>query len=821
MQGSWGRLARAIGRHPVRSLLATVGLAALLAAGTARLDFVTRQDSLIDASSPVSVDNAHYQDRFGGEPMLILLTGDIRVMSQEQALDEIRALEEDLRSTGEFHSVVGPATALEFAIGQLSVAPDLITAAAERDARAAAETARRAAGRSRSTVREDLAAARAADAVREERAAMLAAETARLGAVGTQSLSNPSFVDFLLFGPDGELRPSLRTTYIDGNHALVIVRLEGNASIEDQARAAGVVKDIVARHPIAGVDALATGPPVLLGEIDDYLRGGMATLGAIAVGVMVLVLLLVFRVRWPLLPLAVVVVGAAAAFGAVGFIGIPLTLVTISGLPILIGLGVDFAIQMQNRFDEERKDDATIAAATRRTYAYMGPPLLVAMVAAVAGVLALRRADVPMIRDFGLMLAIGVVVLVVAALLAVLPVLVLRDRHRPRPRRPRRRVIEAAVHRVCSLPGGAALPLLGVAVVTLVTGLAIEGRLPIQTDPERWVNQSGDAVAELRELRDGTGYSSELSILVEAADVTDPQVAAWMHRFGAEEVARHRQQLFHATSMADQAANLEAGTPGGDDIARLLAVAPGDVSRALISEDRTAANLVFPIAPVSLAERERVLDQLAADLRGDLAPPPGVTARPAGLAVIGAELVDRAEAGRQILTLTALAFVFGWLLVAHRSLTRALLVLVPVGAAVGLSSIAVALVGIELTPLTSVAGPLVIAVGTEFSVLVVARYREERELGRDPRDAVGDGVTSIARAFVASGLTLVAGFGVLAFSPLPLLRDFGIVVALDVLSALASTLVLLPPLLIWADRGNAGDGAGSEAGRTTGALVGR
>jgi uncharacterized protein len=47
-----------------------------------------------------------------------------------------------------------------------------------------------------------------------------------------------------------------------------------------------------------------------------------------------------------------------------------------------------------------------------------------------------------------------------------------------------------------------------------------------------------------------------------------------------------------------------------------------------------------------------------------------------------------------------------------------------------------------------------------------------------------------------AGLTLVGGFGVLEFSPMPLLRDFGTVVALDVLFALASTLILLPPLLV-------------------------
>ena len=157
------------------------------------------------------------------------------------------------------------------------------------------------------------------------------------------------------------------------------------------------------------------------------------------------------------------------------------------------------------------------------------------------------------------------------------------------------------------------------------------------------------------------------------------------------------------------------------------------------------------------------------------------------------------EAGRRTLSLAALAFVLAWLILAYRSVVHALLVVAPVATAVGLSSLATAALGIELTPMTTVAGPLVIAVGTEFSVLVAARYIEEPARGLTPRASVTSGVPRIGRAFVASGLTLVGGFGVLAFSPMPLLRDFGIVVALDVLFALASTLILLPPLLVWAD----------------------
>ena len=80
----------------------------------------------------------------------------------------------------------------------------------------------------------------------------------------------------------------------------------------------------------------------------------MLTLGAIAVAVMTVILIVAFGVRWRLLPLLGMAVGVVWGFGAFGFTGTKLSLVTIAGLPILIGLGIEFAIQIQNRIEEER-----------------------------------------------------------------------------------------------------------------------------------------------------------------------------------------------------------------------------------------------------------------------------------------------------------------------------------------------------------------------------------------------------------------------------------------------------------------------------------
>jgi predicted RND superfamily exporter protein len=107
--------------------------------------------------------------------------------------------------------------------------------------------------------------------------------------------------------------------------------------------------------------------------------------------------------------------------------------------------------------------------------------------------------------------------------------------------------------------------------------------------------------------------------------------------------------------------------------------------------------------------------------------------------------------------------------------------------------------GLSYSPLTSISGPLIIAMGTEFNILLMSRYFEERATGLEARAAMSRASLRIGRAIMASGLTVMGGFAVLAFSNFPLLDNFGKVTALNIGVSLISTLVLLPPLLVWAD----------------------
>jgi predicted RND superfamily exporter protein len=235
--------------------------------------------------------------------------------------------------------------------------------------------------------------------------------------------------------------------------------------------------------------------------------------------------------------------------------------------------------------------------------------------------------------------------------------------------------------------------------------------------------------------------------------------------------------------------------PLGIDVQSAYDVAPPDIQVSTVSPDGGALNLIFRTGPSSLADRAVVVDEI----RASVTPPEGMRATPSGLAVVGVGLLNNLEANRVLLTYVALGGVFVLLTLLLRSPLRALLSQVPVLIAVGASSLVAAAAGFELSPLTALGGPLVIAVCTEFTSLILLRYLEERRRGLDPGEATDVAAARTGRAFVCSALATIIGVGVLATSSLPLLRDFGIIVSLNVAIALLSALVVLPPILVWAD----------------------
>jgi uncharacterized protein len=776
------RYSGAVGRRAPVVLVCGLVATAALTAGLTRLTFRSSNDTLVSTGSQVYKDDLRYERAFGGQVMLVLYAGDARQLlldpANRAALDD---LERRVSALPHIHAVITPLDAVRYEMADLRVAPALSVAALSRDQEAAARAAL-AAGRSPDQARRDVAAAFAA---------RTADDSTRLAAAGPQTLDNPRFVDFLLFDGGGRIRTSLRGVFPDARHGLVAVRVAGAIPAADSDDAAASVTSVARSVHVRGMGTTVTGSAALLREVDVGMRSGLVRTGALALVVMAGILLLVSRSRWRLLPLPVVLAGIVWTFSALGVLRLPMTMVTIAGLPILIGLGVDFAVQFHSRYEQET---SLGAGALTRAFAGIGPALVIAMVAAIVGFLALRLSSVPMIRQFGIVLALGTALLLVVVLLLLPAVLATRDRRSVRPLAERTGRLERVVGVLTAGRGHA------VAVVAAVGAIAVFGtvamhRTSVQTDPERFVPQGSAVVRGLDQVRAAGGGSGDIGFLVEG-EVMRPDVLAWMAAYERKELARHPDDLLLSASVASTVAQLTGSDPVPTDVQTLLALAPTGIRRAMVSDDRANYQMDFAVGHLTLGEQKRLL----AAMKADLHPPAGIRVVPAGLSVVGIAAVDAMRTGQLVMAFAGLLAVFTWLLVRFRSPRRAAMAVIPVVAAVGLSSTVVYLAGVQVSALGALSSPIVVAIGTEFAVLVLERYAEERRRGLSPGVAVGVAGRRIGRAFLTSGLTTAGGFAVLALSGFPLLASFGALVGIDVLVTVACALVILPPLLVASDR---------------------
>jgi predicted RND superfamily exporter protein len=201
-----------------------------------------------------------------------------------------------------------------------------------------------------------------------------------------------------------------------------------------------------------------------------------------------------------------------------------------------------------------------------------------------------------------------------------------------------------------------------------------------------------------------------------------------------------------------------------------------------------------------LSRQSDVIDAMRSELRTR---PAGVRAELAGLPVLAADANAKVASpwrrfGTLLAGLLAVALV---LLAAFRDRRRALVPLVPIALATGWSALLLFALRIDLNPMSVTLGALVIAISTEFSVLLAERYRQERIAGHAPADALQRTYRSTGAAVLASGATAIAGFAVLAVSDIRMLRDFGWVTVVDLTVSLLGVLVVLPAVLVLAERG--------------------
>jgi len=791
-------LARFITRRSWWLLLIVLLVSGAAAPGITMLKSDTGFDALVSPSSEIAQANSRYEEQFGGEPLVVLLEGQLEDIFSADNLAILYQFEQEFANDERFRTIIGPLTLLQAAIEEVNQAwqtlQEQIAIAQEA---AAAEARQAAAAMGLSEAEQEQAAQQA----REEVLRQFQPQIGQMQLIGEPSLENPLFIATVLYDDEGAVSRAMQPFIPDDEHVLISVTPQGNMDDNEALQAAEDIEDFFSIHPLAKVNTRVIADTKLVDAISSSLGNNIMILLVLALAVMILILVLMFRVRWRLLSLLMVGISALWTFGLMGYASIPLTMATMAVLPILIGLGIDYSIQFHNRYQEEVIRSKTVSEAIITSLSRMFPSVSIALLATIIGFITLYISEVPMIHDFGIVLAIGIVLSYVIALFLLHSVVYLADKRAPIDQLRKESSeasgrIERILLRLGRLAINHTLWIFIVAVIFGVAGGVVDHWLPKNTDFEQLMPQNIEELRDLRELRQITGSGGNIRFMIEADDAASPAVLGWLKEFQDESLALHP-ELISVDSPAVLVSEAAGGIiPGKQQIEVILENTPPLYLEQVLSSDRTMASASFSIEHISLEEIHDLLQLMESEAQ----PPPDVQISPVGSLALGASTVDAVVGKRLTMNLICLGAVFVALLLVYRRFSSTIFVIIPVGAVIAWSSLDMYLIGIPLNPLTAVLGVIIIGICTEFMVLLMGRYEEEKNQGLSPREAMATAISKIGRAIVTTALTTLGGFGVLIASNFVMVRNFGIATVVGVFLCLVITITVMPGLIVWFDQ---------------------
>ena len=231
----------------------------------------------------------------------------------------------------------------------------------------------------------------------------------------------------------------------------------------------------------------------------------------------------------------------------------------------------------------------------------------------------------------------------------------------------------------------------------------------------------------------------------------------------------------------------------------------GFVPPPTVSDDGTTAIVVVPLeVEGDLDAQTARADELRALANTNL--PDGVTALLTGPEGFAVDLSAVFAGADFTLLLTTVIVVAILLIVTYRSPWLWLVPLAVIGTADALASIAAtrvaAAIGITLdASTTGILSVLVFGAGTNYALLLIARYRDELRVVEDRRKAMASALRGAGPAVLASGGTVVLSLLTLLFAQLIGNRALGIACATGVVIAMIFALVVLPAALVLFGRG--------------------
>lgn len=550
--------------------------------------------------------------------------------------------------------------------------------------------------------------------------------------------------------------------FVPNRNLAVVMATYGDGDAEALTRQFRSETESVALPP--GTEVTVTGMPIFEDAAFGLMLPEMILLFSAAFLVIFGALYVLMRSRveerkYVLLPLVPTMAALMVMMGAMGLLDYNFNAIMMGVMPVALGLGIEYGIQIQNRYIEERGSDADPIDAAGIATSTTGKALLFAMMTTAIGFISLLASPVPPTRQFGVTSAVAIVAAMAFSVTLMPAVLATTDRGRGgSDTSGDDGAVERGFHRmardvICHRP---------FAVIALILVVAAAGAYAypkVSTTQEMmdYWPQEMQETKDVEYLTDNVDSPKVLSVLMRDATAAD-----------AERVTRFVDLVERLPEVNYVATDPPLKDYGGGPVTIDLYVEDieGEPVRTLIDEAH------------SMGELAGIINM-------------EITGKP----VLNRNVIENVTAGLTPMTILSFGLALGFLLIAYRSLRRSAALLGTVVIAVLVIAGAMYLLGVPWNPLTVTMASLTLGIGIDFGIHLFERFEEELEKGHAPFDASVTSVTRLGRPILGSGVTIIAGFGVLTLSRFPVLSNFGRTIVLSIAISLIATFTFLPALL--------------------------
>lgn len=606
---------------------------------------------------------------------------------------------------------------------------------------------------------------------------------------------------------DAAKDPFLGTFLISPDQQVVTLQIHLDDDLDKIADIAPVINDLKEQvRAVAvptGFKVHTTGIPYVRAEVVDMmLIDEMTFFPAVGVIFLVTICTLFRRILLGVIPMVGVFIATVWSMGALLSSGAVLNILSILTPTLVLVIGVADGIHMVSRYREELYKDQDRAAALGRTLRSMALACFLTSFTTAVGFASLIVAETQVIQDFGIHVAVSVlitfstVLLAVPTLLAWLPISKVGKPHKGG-NRPEYKwlsnLVATAPKRVLfvGLLFTVFAGYLGRDVRTNSALLEMyhEGH-PTWESVQVAEEKVGGVIPLFLHLSGDEGQMLEPDILERVAqlenEISSQAMVGWT--MSAAGWVRH----FHSL-LTD-----EEGLPSSREAVAqelLLAEMSGELPLdRILSHDRARTRILVLAKDFGGRETLKVkhhLESVGAEIFADT----GITLDVTGDGMLAAHsvenLIQDLIASLGLVLIVILFTMFALLRDVRQTLIATAPNLIPLVFILG----TMGLMGVDLQTSNIVSFTVAVGLAVDDTIHFIVRYREEHRRCPDITTAIHNTLQGAGHPIVLTSILLVLGFGVLAFSSLTSTYFFGILACVTMIAALLGDLFLLPATL--------------------------